>query len=188
MLQTEPSYVALANYHIVAEVNPDATADAVELNLELDGGASVVGRVVDADGQPLNGYYYAGQSAQLANWMWAIEDEFELKAYDPASPRHVYFCDQQRDLAGRMILSGEVTETPVVKLQHAGTVKGRLIDDDGAPLSNVQLMPWYPITRPPRTCRATTLRLFRAICRTRSTDATKPTPRDDSRLRASCPA
>jgi len=42
---------------------------------------------------------------------------------------------------GPQSLSGEPPEEFVVKLQTAGKVVGRLVDDDGKPLADLQLMP-----------------------------------------------
>ncbi len=153
MRNTEPHHIFPANYHLVIEVNPDAAAQHMELNVQLDGGTTVVGRVVDPDDQPVTGYYYAGRSAEFPSWMWANQDKFELVGYDPESPRHVYFCDHQRNLAGSAIVSGEVPEKLVVKLQPAGQVKGRLVDADGTPLGNCQLVPWSPPLSDPSQAR-----------------------------------
>ncbi len=144
MLETGPSILMPQNYHLVAEINPLPDAKRLEFNLQLDGGNSVVGRVVGPDDQPLTGYYYAGQMAQFDTWESSTGDRFELKGYDPDVPRRVYFAHGERKLAGHVTVEGEASEDLVVKLQPAGEVKGRLVDGDGAPLANCQLVPWRP--------------------------------------------
>jgi beta-lactamase regulating signal transducer with metallopeptidase domain len=145
MLETAPSILMPQNYHLVAEVDPAENAKRVELNLELDPGKSLFGRVVDPENNPVMGYYYAGQMAQFTDiWRPSAGDKFELRGYDPESPRHVYFAHSERNLAGHVVVAGEPPEDLVVKLQPAGAVKGRLVDDDGVPLGNCQLVPWHP--------------------------------------------
>ena len=112
MLETGPSILTPQNYHLVAEVNPLPDAKSVELNLQLDGGNSLFGCVVGPDGQPLTGYYYTGQLEQFDTWCSSTGDRFELKGYDPDSPRHVYFALDELDLAGHLIVKGELSDGP----------------------------------------------------------------------------
>ncbi len=144
MLKTGPSTLMPQNWHLVAEIDPAADAKRIILNLQLDGGTSIVGHVVAPDGQPVTGYYYSGRMAQFGSWRPATKDTFELIGYDPKSPRHVYFGHIQRNLAGHVLVKGNSPGGLVVTLQPAGKVTGRLVDEDGAPLANCELHPWYP--------------------------------------------
>jgi hypothetical protein len=145
-----PSMLLPQNYHLVAEIDPPADRDRVELNLQLDGGNTVVGRVVGPDDRPVSDYYYSGQMAQFADiWSESSGDTFELKGYDPESPRQVYFAHRQRHLATHLVVKDELPKDFVVRLQPAGKVRGRLVDQDGAPLGNFELVPWHPPIRSP---------------------------------------
>ena len=144
MLETGPSILMPQNYHLVAEVNPNPKDNRVELSLELISGRSLFGRVIGPDDQPVTNYYYTGRMAQFATWRSANGDQFELTGYDPQSPRHVYIAHRDRNLAGHVVVSGEAPENLVLKLQHAGEVTGRVVDEDGSPLANCQLVPWGP--------------------------------------------
>ena len=88
---------------------------------------------------------HAGQQmAQFAAWQPPADGKFELKGYDAKSPRHVYVADPKNNLAGHVVVSGEPPADLIVELEPAGEVKGRLVDEDGAPLANGQLVPWHP--------------------------------------------
>ncbi len=132
------------NYHVVAEVDPPVGVDRYELKLQLDGGGIVTGRVVDPAGKSVEEFYYLGRLAQLSGWRPSKGDVFELVGYQPDSPRRVFFADRQHNLAGSAKLTGELPKDLVVTLQNAGSVRGRLVDKDGSPLANYQLIPWSP--------------------------------------------
>ncbi len=144
LLRTRPSLFYPQNAHVVAEVDPAADAKRLTLDLELDAGSSLVGRVVDPEGQRLTGFHYSGQFEQFDTWMQSSDGTFELKDYDPNSPRHVYFAHRQRNLAGSVIVEGQQPPNFVVKLQRAGSAKGRLVDEDGSPLASYELVAWSP--------------------------------------------
>ena len=57
----------------------------------------------------------------------------------PTSRASLFFYNRERDLAGHQQISGPPPENLVVKLQPAGSVRGRLVDDDGAALAGVIL-------------------------------------------------
>jgi hypothetical protein len=143
-MQTWPSIMMPQNHHVIAEINPAPDSQRVQLNLELDRGNTLVGRVVGPDGQPVSGIDYSGKRAEFASWDRATGDTFELLGYDTAKPRHVYVIHTDRNLAGHVSVQGEVGDDLIVQLQPAGRVKGRLVDKDGAPLGNCQLSEWHP--------------------------------------------
>ncbi|MEN1678504.1 MAG: M56 family metallopeptidase [Planctomycetota bacterium] len=140
IIRTNPSYLMPGNSHLVAEVNPHEQSERVELNLQLDRGTTAIGRVVDPEGEPVTDFYHTGQLAEFAgSWDRSKADKFEIVSYNPEQPRHVYFVQQERQLAGHTLVQGELPEDLVVQLQPAGKVMGRLVDKDGEPLPNCQL-------------------------------------------------
>ncbi|TWT90290.1 Regulatory protein BlaR1 [Pseudobythopirellula maris] len=145
MIRTRPSYLMTTNYHVVAEIDPAEGAQQVRLDLEIDGGSLVVGRVTDPAGKPVAGYRYAGRQARMiGSWRPAKEDRFELLGYDREKPRHFYFVHQERQLAGHAVIESDLPADLVVQLQPAGRVTGRLVDQDGVPLPDCQLVPYHP--------------------------------------------
>ncbi len=149
MFETSPSSLMPQNYHLVAEIDPAAAARRVQVNLKLDAGNTVTGRAVDPGGRPVTRFDYSGKLARFGVWDPSAGDRFELLGYDAAAPRHVYFAHAERNLAAHVVLKGTPPEDFVVKLQPAGSVRGRLVDRDGAPLANCGLVPWYPVMRSP---------------------------------------
>ena len=143
MIVTQPKTLMPQNYHLIAEVDPAEDAKSVELNLQLDSGKIVVGKVVDPDGKPITGFRFAGRMAWANTWGQATgSDTFELIGYDPASPRRVYFAHLARNLSAITVVKGREPGDLTVKLQPAGSVKGRLVDEKGVPIANCPLMPW----------------------------------------------
>lgn len=139
---TEPSYCVPINLHALVEVNPSDDAQRVEVNFTLDSGRKISGRVVDPDGRPLHDYMYTGRVSDFATWEQPAADRFEVIAYDPSKPRRLMFFHRERRLAGTLLLSGEPATEPIVKLQLAGKVTGRLVDRDGEPLAEMMLTEW----------------------------------------------
>ncbi|WP_145112616.1 carboxypeptidase regulatory-like domain-containing protein [Botrimarina mediterranea] len=144
MIRCEPSYLMPSSYHEVAEIDPASEATRIELNLELDSGTTVAGRVVGPDGEPITSFRYTNRIAEFASsWNRASDGQFELVGYEPDQPRHVYAMDLQRNLAGRVVVAGAAPEDLVVKLQPAGKATGRLLDTEGEPLANCTLTAWH---------------------------------------------
>ncbi len=157
MLDTGPSLIVLGNSHAVAEVNPAADDQRYELNLQLDGG-KIVGHVVDETGRPVTDFMYSGRIAAFGTWQRGSGDAFELVGYDAAAPRRVLFAHAERKLAGVLSVDGESPENLVARLQPAGKVLGRLVDDDGTPLPDMMILPWSPpMSSPAEFARAAEL-------------------------------
>ena len=104
----------------------------------------VVGRVVDQAGQPVTGFSYSGRMSNFDTWIRSSDETFEIAGYDPASPRRVWFAHEERKLAGSAVVTGNPPGETVVKLETAGKVSGRLVDQDGSPLVNYTILRWLP--------------------------------------------
>jgi beta-lactamase regulating signal transducer with metallopeptidase domain/protocatechuate 3,4-dioxygenase beta subunit/5-hydroxyisourate hydrolase-like protein (transthyretin family) len=142
LTNTGPSYLMPANYHVVAEINPEESAKRHELNLELDSGDTVTGRVVDAVGKPVTGFYFSGRNARFDTWAPGKDDVFDVTGVEADAARDVYFAHRQQNLAGHTRVTGDEAKDLVISLQPAGTVKGRLVGADGEPLGNYVLRRW----------------------------------------------
>ncbi len=148
ILRASRTLLPISSYHVIAEVNPQQDSGRHELNLQLDSGGSLVGRFADRDSQPLgdtSGIYYSGRLAAFSmSWDLARGDSFEVIGYEAARPRRLVFYDPQQNLAGSLLLQGQPPEPLVAQLLPAGKVRGRLVDRDGQPLTDLQLVPWMP--------------------------------------------
>jgi RNA polymerase sigma factor (sigma-70 family) len=137
--------IPLQFYNTYKIVDVPDTAEPFKVELKLTRGKSRGGKVVGPDGQPVTGAYCYGLLAtgggeETVKKLTA--DTFEVVGLEPGQPRQLIFSHQGRRLVGSVIITGEDVrnDAPIeVRLERAGTVKGRLIDEDGSPLSGVKL-------------------------------------------------
>src|SRR5262249_6129077 len=69
-------------------------------------------------------------------------DTFEVGGLEPGHPRLVVFTHKARKLVGAALLKVDDLKSTApleIALVPAGTIKGRLLDDDGLPLSGATL-------------------------------------------------
>jgi hypothetical protein len=66
-------------------------------------------------------------------------DAFAARALDPGRPRPLVFRHDRKKLAAVVVATGDEKGPLTVRLQPAGTVTGRLVDDDGRPRHDVQI-------------------------------------------------
>src|SRR5262249_3823166 len=95
---------------------------------------------------PLTGFWVAGSSPVGApRPTRSATDTCVVYHLQPGKPRLLAFHQPSRRLLGTLRLKGDEKQA-VVKLGPAGTVKGRLVDEDGRPLGGgtVRLYPRDP--------------------------------------------
>jgi hypothetical protein len=120
-----------------ALIDPPADARTVTVNVALDPGRTVTGRLVGPDGQPVEGAKAVGVTAVNEYGPTTFPGgTFTAFALDPARPRDLFFVHEGRKLAGRIRLTGEEKE-PVVKLEPWAAVTGRVVNPDGGPAANI---------------------------------------------------
>jgi hypothetical protein len=67
---------------------------------------------------------------------------FEVSGFEPDHPRQLIFAHKDRRLVGSVIIRGEEARSNaplVVRLDRPGSIKGRLVDEDGLPVSGATL-------------------------------------------------
>ncbi len=138
---TSPYVCTAVNFNVLTEVNPRENADVVKLDLTLTSGATVTGKLIDADGKPVVGALYCGDSPEYEIWASTNADSFKVFSYEPNRPRRLIFYEAKRNLAGMLMLSGDPPKPLVVRLDTAGSVRGRLVDEHGSPLAGMMLLP-----------------------------------------------
>ncbi len=129
-------------HHTYKIVNVSADAESFTVDLELTRGLSRKGRVVDPDGKPVTGAYCYGLSATWGQMKTLTDDTFEARGLEPDHPRQLIFAHNDRRLVGSVIIKGEdsASDAPlVVRLDRPGSIKGRLVDEDGLPLAGATL-------------------------------------------------
>lgn len=136
---TLPSECAATMFHRVREICPKETDQQIVEDFALTPSRTLKLRVLNPQGRPLTGIKMAGANERDFFMLPVPGDEYVVRNYDPTFPRRLILWHKERRLAGTLILEGEQQGPIDVKLQPQGVIIGRLVDDDGTPLSNVVL-------------------------------------------------
>jgi protocatechuate 3,4-dioxygenase beta subunit/5-hydroxyisourate hydrolase-like protein (transthyretin family) len=138
MFDTSPHYALEDNAHAFVEVNPQESDEAIEANIQLSAGTKIVGAVLDPAGQPLSGYQISGETSMA--WFRPINtSEFSVRHLKPGEKRRVLFYHEKQDLAGNLAVDGGDAGPLSVRLEPAGSVQGRIVDDAGLPIADAQI-------------------------------------------------
>jgi protocatechuate 3,4-dioxygenase beta subunit len=140
--------VRAEDFHAVVKVDPAPAANELRLDLVLEPGLSIRGKLVDPDGRPVAGASVynltaAGMGGIVAGPPSSDGAMFNATGLDPDRPRLVWFLNAQRTLGRAIRLPGPDAapggEPITVTLQPCATLVGRLLDSEGRPKSNVQI-------------------------------------------------
>jgi hypothetical protein len=135
-----PIHILLSTYHALVEINPASESDEPNCELFVTPASHLNGTVLDSDGTPLAGTRVAGLYVTGSFWTRANDSAtFTLTRLKPGQSRRLLFLHEGRGLAGTLALDGDEKEPVSVRLQPAGTIVGRLVDEDGEPLAAIQL-------------------------------------------------
>jgi RNA polymerase sigma factor (sigma-70 family) len=145
-----PSVLAVSSYHAVLPISPDEKdPKSLVLEVALDPGRSVSGRVVGPDGKPLAGATVAGLTA-VKKVSERTSDKlpgstFTARGLDPRHPRTLLFFHEKEKVGGVITLRGDERGPQTVRLGSLGTVTGRLVDRNGKPVAGADV--WLPFAR-----------------------------------------
>jgi len=154
----ETMIMRLDAHHAYRMIDVPATAESLKIDLELTRGDTLKGRLVGPTGKPVGGARYSGHSDAWSEARSLAGDAFEVLGLKSGHPRVVIFGHKELGLVGWVVVKEEDSQTDaplVVHLQRAGSIKGRLVDEDGIPMGGVRLgvRTHYPDVRdfgPPR--------------------------------------
>lgn len=135
--KTVPGICHSANEHALRQIDPKVGSDPIELTLTLTSGTDLTGRLLDPDGKPLSGGVVFGNIQHA--WYPIQGEEFQIQGYYPDRPRDLFFHHPERNLAGHYRLEGKPPKPLIIKLEPAGAIRGRLVDDSGKPISGITL-------------------------------------------------
>jgi RNA polymerase sigma factor (sigma-70 family) len=123
-----------------ALVHPKKMEETIKVFISFDPGRTIRGKIIGPDGQPLAGVEAAGIHAVNERAPTTFRtDAFTVYALDPSRPRTVYFRHVAKNLVGTIMLRGDETEAPVVKMQPGASVVGRVLDAVGKPLAGMDV-------------------------------------------------
>ncbi len=132
--------------------------DSQEVHVVLRRGATVTGRVLGPDGQPIrDAWMFSRIILDPSRGPWGSwggyhgnvrNGRFEIHGLDPDAEVPVYFLDPKRKLGGVVNLSGKsLAGGPVtVRLEPCGAATARLVDPGGKPVAG-RLPGGFPISR-----------------------------------------
>ncbi len=135
---TYPFILSSFNYHMLVGVNPADDADSVNVDFPLSSGKTLRVTVVDSDGNPVPGCQYTGK-LEFNAWRQSAGNELEIVGYRSEKPRRVQVLHKGRKLAGLILIEGNVRDKLTVALQPWAEIKGRIVDETGAPKANVEI-------------------------------------------------
>ena len=138
MYQTVPSFVNAADKHFVKELQIEKDATDAELNIGISSGKSLSVRVVHSNGKPATKAILKGMS-ELSGWYPVYEGATEIEGYIPDQGRELFAYDPESHHAAYLKITGPQTKEIKLTLQPAGSLRGRLVDEQGMALPDVRL-------------------------------------------------
>lgn len=137
LLQTRPGLIFPAGFNYLTSVNPAETTDTAELNVQLQAAPTVTVRFVDPDGQPLWGVsvtdYTLSRGFTINDTTKLTGDAYQVRNYLAAQPRKLVAWHPGQNLAGQLVIREQPSGELTLALQPAGTIRGRVVDEDGQP-------------------------------------------------------
>jgi RNA polymerase sigma factor (sigma-70 family) len=138
----ETTTVLMNAHHAYKIIDVPADAASFQVDLELTRGFSRKGRAIDPDSRPVEGVQCYGLSSRWGEMKALADGTFEAQGLERDRPRQLIFAHKERRLVGSVIIKGEDSagaEPLVVRLDRPGTIKGRLVDEDGLPVAGATL-------------------------------------------------
>ena len=139
--RTGPHICVPEQFHAIVAIEPAEDARYLDCDVVLDPGAQRSGIVVGPDGQPVSGCKAVNlyPHTMSFNDVTLTSEAFTATALDPKHPRPLFFRHEAKKLAGLVMARGDESGPITVRLQPAGTVTGRLLDDHGDPRHDVRI-------------------------------------------------
>jgi hypothetical protein len=127
--------IPLEKYHAYRVIDPPADAGTMTADFTLARAPTRVLRFVDPDGQPVRGLAVRG----LLGVPWAAAEvegpEAEATGLDPDRPREILAVSNDGRFHARTSVAVGPEGPSTIRLEPAGSVAGRLVDDAGRPLA-----------------------------------------------------
>ena len=146
-----PAYFNPDNYQAIEGLDLEAGLESTDRGLQVDPGRTITGTIVDPEGLPLAGV----EARYLEVFSYGTprtlpSTEFEARGVDPRSPRRAFFVHRERQLAGTLLLDGTRDGPMTVTMVPWGVLTGRVVDDEGEPMTDIELDDYVPASDPDR--------------------------------------
>jgi RNA polymerase sigma factor (sigma-70 family) len=130
------------SFYRVAE--PALGQESMTVDIQLDPGRTVAGKVVGPDGQPLAGVTVAGLTGRLDQRAPTLAGAaFTLQAVLLDDRRSVVAVHAEKKLSGSVVVRGNEKEPVVLRMDRWGAVTGRVVDKDGDPIPGAEVHLFY---------------------------------------------
>lgn len=134
---TMPYYLMAGNYNFVSEVTPKSADEQVEVEMVLQSSKPVEVKLVveDSEKLPTGNYQIYGLNER---WGWQTKQTTELVVEDllPNHSRKVFAFHRESGLAGGVLVDENSKQPVEIKLIKSGSLKGRLVDQSGDPITD----------------------------------------------------
>jgi RNA polymerase sigma factor (sigma-70 family) len=143
--RTDPHLCQPEFTHAISAVDPAENVGSLTCDLVLDPGKTRPGTVEGLDGKPLAGCVALnlGPGTMSTDMVTLTSDSFRAIALDPKQPRPLLFRHAEKKLAAVVMARGDEDGPLHVRLRPAGTITGRLVDDEGQPRRGVRINAMY---------------------------------------------
>jgi hypothetical protein len=146
--RTLPEICTASNCQAIVEIRPEIGPGPFTCDLQVDPGLTMTGSILDPEGREISGLVSSNLGPSTHRAPRPQESaSFEARGVDPDRPRRASFFHDGRKLAGSIVLPGNGSDPAIVRLQPWGTVTGRVVDDEGQPVSGFALMGNVPGSR-----------------------------------------
>ena len=137
---TRPQFIA-PTYSTLVEINPKNGEDTVKVNIKLDPGRTLKGKLIGPDGEPVVGALWLEPAERFEMWSTPntlLSADFEMHVASKGKCG-LLFYHKERQLAGAYVGEPDGSGPVTVKLERCGTLTGRLIGNDGQPRTRVYI-------------------------------------------------
>ena len=133
------SALIVDSYNALALVNPGADARTLTVDLSPGTGRTIEGTVVGPDGQPLTGVSVYGLTTHQFHRDTLDTPRFQVRSLDPRQQRALVFYHKENGLGLYKEIRGDERGPLTIRLERCGGAMGRLLDEDGEPVSGLIL-------------------------------------------------
>jgi RNA polymerase sigma factor (sigma-70 family) len=134
-ITAEGAYNPLSSYHDYRVIDVPVGGEKLTVDLQLDPGQTVTGKVVGPDGKPVKGATVSGLAALFGRPTELAGDTFTAEAILAEDARTVAAVHAEKKLAGTVVIHGAAKTPPVLRLAAWAALTGRLVDAEGKPIA-----------------------------------------------------
>ena len=130
------------NSTLIQKIDVSEGGDKYPVQLRVERGPVIRGRILDPDGRPLSGGRYTGRDDHPRPQWWPLDGgKFYVVNFDASRPRQLMFVHPERKLTGELALKEKPDAELTVRLQPWGTVTGRcVVDREGVGIDDLKIV------------------------------------------------